>query len=48
MCKYRDQLQLLEADAKVKFWDHEFVSHTFAPSIKRHINDYIQDYGGKK
>lgn len=46
--KYGNQLQVLEPHPNANFWDHEFLSPTFAPKIRRHINDYIENYGGKK
>jgi hypothetical protein len=46
--KYGNQLQVLEPHPNANFWDHEFLSPTFAQKIRRHINDYIENYGGKK
>jgi RHS repeat-associated protein len=46
--KYGNQLQVLEPHPNANFWDHEFLSPTFAPKIRRHINDYIENYEGKK
>ena len=46
--KYGNQLQILEPHPDANFWDHEFLSPTFAPKIKDHIKDYIENYGSKK
>ncbi len=46
--KYRSELQVLEPHPDANFWDHDFLSPTFASMIKRHINDYIENYGDKR
>lgn len=44
--KYGNQLQILKPHSDANFWDHEFLSPTFAEPIERHIKNYIEDYGG--
>jgi RHS repeat-associated protein len=46
--RYGNELHILEPHPNAKFWDHEFASPTFTGTIKRHIKDYIEDYGGTK
>jgi RHS repeat-associated protein len=46
--KYGNQLQVLEPHPNANFWDHEFLSPTFAQSIQYHITNYLKDYGGSK
>jgi hypothetical protein len=46
--RYRNQLQILEPHLNANFWDHEFLSPTFAQSIQYHITNYLKDCGGSK
>ena len=46
--KYGSELHILEPHPNAKFWDHEFASSTFAETIKRHIKEYIEEYGGRE
>jgi len=46
--KYGNQLQILEPHPDANFWDHEFLSPTFAQPIQYHITNYLKDYGGSK
>ncbi len=46
--KYGNELQTLKPHPNANFWDHEFLSPTFAPILRDHIVDYIENYGGKK
>ena len=46
--KYGSELQILESHPDANFWDHEFLSPTFAKPIQRHITNYLKDYGGSK
>jgi len=44
--KYGHQLRILEPHPDAKFFDHDFLSPTFAETIKHHIKEYIKKYGG--
>ncbi|WP_158307186.1 RHS repeat-associated core domain-containing protein [Simkania negevensis] len=44
--KYINELKLLDPHPDAKFFDHDFLSPTFADVIQERINDYIQKYGG--
>ena len=44
--RYRDELIVLEPHPDANFFDHDFLSPTFAEPIKRHTKDYIKKYGG--
>jgi RHS repeat-associated protein len=46
--KYGNQLQMLDPHPNAKLWDHEFLSPTFKDQIEHHINNYIENYCGKK
>jgi RHS repeat-associated protein len=46
--KYGNQLQMLEPHPNANFWDHEFLSPTFAQPIQYHITNYLKNYGGSK
>ena len=46
--RYGDELHIVEPHPDASFWDHEFLSPTFAPILKAHVIDYIRKYGGKK
>ena len=46
--KYGRELQILEPHPDANFWDHEFLSPTFAKPIQRHITNYLGNYGGSK
>ena len=46
--KYGGELHILEPHPEASFWDHEFLSPTFRDPIQGHINDYIENYGGKR
>lgn len=46
--RYRNELHILEPHPDAGPWDHAFLSPTFAPKIKRHLSDYIENYGGRK
>ena len=43
--RYGNELKILEPHPEAKIWDHEFSSPTFIQKIKRHLNDYIENYG---
>lgn len=42
---YRDQLKVLTPHPDAKFFDHGFLSPTFAPIIQKHMQDYLATYG---
>jgi len=44
--RHRDELIVLEPHPDANFFDHDFLSPTFAEPIKRHTKDYIKKYGG--
>jgi hypothetical protein len=44
---YRDELHVLEPHPNAGFFDHDFLSPTFAKTIEDHIKAFIEDYGGK-
>jgi hypothetical protein len=44
--RYRDELTILEPHSDANFFDHDFLSPTFADTIERHIKNYIKKYGG--
>jgi len=44
--RHRDELIVLEPHPDANFFDHDFLSPTFAEPIKHHIKDYIKKYGG--
>ena len=44
--RYGNELHILEPHPNAKFWDHEFASPTFTETIRRHIKEYIENYGG--
>lgn len=46
--KYGDQLKILEPHPEAKIWDHEFVSPTFTKTLQYYIDDFFENYGGKK
>ena len=46
--KYGNQLEILEPHPDANFWDHEFLSPTFAQPIQYHITNYLKDCGGNK
>ena len=41
-----NELTILESHHDAKFFDHDFLSPTFANPIERHIKNYIKNYGG--
>ncbi|MGB7127856.1 MAG: hypothetical protein WBD50_02040 [Candidatus Rhabdochlamydia sp.] len=46
--RYGNELHVLEPHPKAKGWDHEFLSPTFTETIQDHINNYLENYGGKR
>jgi hypothetical protein len=45
--KYGSELRILEPHPDADFWDHAFLSPTFEQTLKGHIKEYIDNYGGK-
>lgn len=48
MINHRDELIVLDPHPKASLLDHEFLSPTFAPVIKRHLDDSIAQFGKRK
>ena len=44
--RHRDELIILAPHPNANFFDHDFLSPTFAETIERHIKNYVEDYGG--
>ena len=45
--RYGSEVHILEPHPNANFWDHDFLSPTFEEPLKRHIRNYIDDYGEK-
>ena len=45
--RYGSEVHVLEPHPNANFWDHDFLSPTFEEPLKRHIRNYIDDYGEK-
>ncbi len=43
-----DELMVLDPHPSADWWDHGISSPTFEVPLRRRINEYIKDYGGKK
>ncbi|MEX0962285.1 MAG: RHS repeat-associated core domain-containing protein [Simkaniaceae bacterium] len=43
--RHRDELTILDPHPDASFFDHDFLSPTFAPVIQYHINKYFENYG---
>ena len=46
--RYGNQLHVLEPHPNAKFWDHEFLSPTFDGVKRFHVDEYLENYAGKK
>ena len=44
--KRNHPLKMVAPHPNANFFDHDFLSPTFAETIERHIKNYIEDYGG--
>jgi hypothetical protein len=45
---YGNELHILEPHPDADLWDHDFLSPTFERTLKFHIQNYIDNYGGMK
>jgi hypothetical protein len=46
--RYSNELRILEPHPDADLWDHGFLSPTFEDVLKRHIQEYIVQYGDNK